>query len=179
MEELKDLRNSLTHAEQRVEEISKQRFDLDRFLFRRQALHYGIFPKQLNQRYKDIYHEIFAVCGNLADKVTKTTAADASRDAEYWDIASSGREPFVKKLLEVGTHQVKRDILVRMVLNYILGQVFGPMLVGLDRESESLLQGLQKNLESRMSEIFSSFPLLQFAATLSSHLRLATHVYDT
>lgn len=151
VEQIEHVQEMLKDSEQREKRLVGGKTADERLGFRRDFGHL-IYPREVNREYRSIYTKVMKLCAALSNRVTPSTTERLSQDPEFWVIASLGKEPWVQKLLQTGTSRVNGFILERMVLSYILRQVFKPMLVGLDKEAESLLLGLDKNLQSRMSE---------------------------
>jgi hypothetical protein len=100
---------------------------------------------------------IVHLCSSLNKHDIPSVLLRASKDPEYWLIASETRSPWLQKLLsehnhEMGSVPISYWITRRLITRYVVRYIFDPMLVGLDKEIESLLLRVQASMELRMGK---------------------------
>lgn len=126
---------------------------------------FGPIPdfENIKPKYLELSHQLEVICSELARSDVIPAIDNLSTCPRYWEIASPGVEPWMREFL-VGNkaYRMRRWILQRVFLPYILGSVSKPMLLGLDREAEILLTRLQENMQSRMCQCKISFPFSFF-----------------
>lgn len=105
----------------------------------------------------------------------------ASDDPEYWLIAGESCQPWLKQILSENHHEVGGPpfsfwVAKRVIMRYVLRCVFEPMLVGLDKEADSLLLRVRANMESRMGGYWDRTSLL-FPSSLDLNMSAANRRY--
>ena len=149
-DELELLKKQLQDLQQFLEFLQQDRYCEQKRMFRR---NFG-YNATVDKQYWGIYAEISTMCRHLNQDGFSSKLKALSEDSEFWEIASLGRESWLEKLLDSGSVQVSCWVLHRIVLSYVLRWIFGPTLVGLDKEVEALLLVLGDKMESKMRQYF-------------------------
>lgn len=107
----------------------------------------------IGSNYLHLHYALHSISRELTKVVDLSTFEKLFTSPRYWEIANPGIEPWMWKLLEEGNPYWQRgNIIYRVLLTYVLRSVCKPMLVGLDREAETLLKRLEDNMQSRMCQ---------------------------
>ncbi|KAK2757523.1 hypothetical protein FQN54_004492 [Arachnomyces sp. PD_36] len=118
---------------------------------------YVMMYSDMEWGYGALSREIRNICWDIArnDDDLPATLARASDDPEYYPIAGECAQPWIEQIL--GGNYRKDEgvplsfwVVERLVTRYVLLCTFEPMLVGLDKEVESLLLRVRASMESRM-----------------------------
>lgn len=130
----------------------------DRFHQRKQGysrdLGFRLFFKETNWEYGSISRAAGIICHDLSKLGIPTALLRASRDPEYRLIASECGHSWMRQLLsedcEEGCLPISCRIAERVITKYVLRFIFDPMLIGLEKEVETLLLRVRACMESRM-----------------------------